>query len=126
MRRGTPAIRGTLLGAAVLAVVAVVYFMVDPSESVWIPKCAFHSITGYDCPGCGSQRMLHALLHGDFAAAWRANAFILCAAPVLALMAFSAGTRRRFPGLYRRLNSLPVIITVTVALVAWTVLRNVL
>lgn len=124
MRRGMRAGRATLLGIAVAAAVAVIYFTVDPAHSAWIPKCAFHSITGYDCPGCGSQRMLHALLHGDFAAAWQANAFIICVTPLLALMAYAAATRQRHPLLYSRLNSLPVIIILTVALIAWSILRN--
>lgn len=110
----------------VLIVVGVVsiYFFADPARSVWMPKCAFKALTGFDCPGCGSQRMLHALLHLDLAAAWKANPFILCAAPVLALMIFSASTRRRFPRLYAAVNSLPSIISITLALILWTVLRN--
>jgi hypothetical protein len=38
----------------IIVAVAAVYFFVDPSASRWVPKCAFHEITGYDCPGCGS------------------------------------------------------------------------
>lgn len=110
----------------IIVVVAAVYFFVDPSASRWIPKCAFHEITGYDCPGCGSQRMLHALLHGDFAAAWHANAFIICAAPLLILMLCSAALRTRYPRIYAWLNSPLMIAAITLSLLLWTVLRNLL
>ncbi len=110
----------------IIVAVAAVYFFVDPSASRWVPKCAFHEITGYDCPGCGSQRMLHALLHGDFAAAWHANAFIICAAPLLVLMLCSAALRARYPRLYAWLNSPLMIAAITLSLLLWTVLRNLL
>ncbi len=30
----------------IIVAVAAVYFFVDPSASRWVPKCAFHEITG--------------------------------------------------------------------------------
>lgn len=111
------------LGLGALACAAL-YFFIDPLSSKWIPKCVFHSITGWDCPGCGSQRMLHALLHGDFKGAWDANAFILIASPLLALMVFSASFRTRLPRLYRIVNSVPVIVAAGVAIIVWTLARN--
>ncbi len=48
-----------LLGLAVL------FFVIDPNKSEIFPKCIFHSVTGYHCPGCGSQRAIHSLLHLD-------------------------------------------------------------
>lgn len=103
---------------------ALLYFLFDPGSSPWAPKCAFHALTGWDCPGCGSQRMIHALLHGDLSAAWHANAFLLIATPLLAIMAFSACFRTRLPRLYKIVNSLPVIIAVCLAIVIWTIARN--
>ncbi|WP_316835671.1 DUF2752 domain-containing protein [Pedobacter nutrimenti] len=35
------------------------------ADSFFIP-CPFKHLTGYDCPGCGFQRSLLALLKGDF------------------------------------------------------------
>lgn len=89
------------------------------------PKCTFKFLTGYDCPGCGSQRMLHALLHGDIAAAWQANAVLLCMIPLLAIMIFAAMTRLRNPRLYAVVNSLPVIISLLAITIIWTILRNI-
>lgn len=85
----------------------------------------FHAVTGLDCPGCGSQRMLHSLMHGDFAAAWQANPFIICATPVIILMIAAAAQRKRFPDLYARINSPAAIAVYTTLLIGWTVWRNI-
>lgn len=44
-------------------VVAFIYFTINPSEVNFMPKCPLYSTTGVYCPGCGSQRALHDLLH---------------------------------------------------------------
>lgn len=114
-----------IASAAVIVVAAgVLYYLVNPADSVWAPKCVFRAVTGFECPGCGSQRLLHALLHGDIAAAWHANAYLLCMTPVLLLMVYAAVRRQRFPRLYASVNSIPVIIIVSISLIAWTILRN--
>jgi hypothetical protein len=46
---------------------AVLFYFLNPTEHVLFPRCLFNSITGYYCPGCGSQRAIHSLLHLDFA-----------------------------------------------------------
>jgi hypothetical protein len=30
-----------------------------------MPKCPFKMITGFSCPGCGIQRALYAIMHGN-------------------------------------------------------------
>jgi len=41
----------------------VLFFMLEPSKNQLFPRCAFNALTGYYCPGCGSQRAIHSLLH---------------------------------------------------------------
>lgn len=74
-------ISGLLLIAAVLYI----YIVYDPSESLLFPKCIFRSLTGFDCPGCGSQRAIHSLLHGHIAEAWHYNALMTAAIPYIFL-----------------------------------------
>ena len=52
--------RGLLLA---IPLVAVLFYFLDPVENILFPRCIFHSLTGYYCPGCGSQRAIHGLLH---------------------------------------------------------------
>lgn len=53
---------GLLVGISGLAVL---FFILDPAEYNIFPHCIFHLLTGYYCPGCGSQRAIHSLLHLD-------------------------------------------------------------
>jgi len=46
---------------------AILFFVLNPTEHEIFPKCVFNSVTGYYCPGCGSQRAIHSLLHLNFA-----------------------------------------------------------
>ena len=51
--------------SAVAITVSLFYFYFNPSASRYFPPCIFLSLTGFTCPGCGSQRAFHALLHGE-------------------------------------------------------------
>jgi hypothetical protein len=74
-----------LLGAAALCTLgALVYFAFDPTKVSIFPTCIFHSVTGLDCPGCGAQRALHQLLHGNVIAAIRLNAMFILSLPLAA------------------------------------------
>ncbi|MBV8785770.1 MAG: DUF2752 domain-containing protein [Mycobacterium sp.] len=105
---------GTLLGGA-LGYVA----LVDPhtADSAY-PLCPFKWLTGWNCPFCGGLRMMHDLLHGDLVASINDNIFLLTGIPLLAGWVLFRRARGRPP--------LPVsaLVTVVVAAIAWTVLRN--
>lgn len=66
-----------------LIILGLIYFFANPSLSAWMPKCPVHLLTGYQCPGCGFQRALHALLHGNVREAISYNLFLLIAIPYL-------------------------------------------
>jgi hypothetical protein len=72
------------LGAAFTGVALVVLFLFDPRSTSWYPPCIFHKLTGLDCPGCGSSRGLHCLLHGDLGRAADHNVLLFLALPLLA------------------------------------------
>jgi hypothetical protein len=66
-----------------LASVAVL-FTFDPAQSAFYPRCVLHQITGLHCPGCGSLRALHQLLHGHVLEALRLNPLLGLGLAVLA------------------------------------------
>lgn len=101
--------------------VGVLYYFCDPSGR-WMPKCLFHTLTGWDCPGCGAQRMAHALLHGEFARAWHSNALLLCFLPIIPF-----GVWADFkPGKVRRIFYHPIVVWgMTGLIIAWGIFRNI-
>lgn len=108
----------------VLAAVILVYSIFDPAGFEWMPQCVFHRLTGLECPGCGAQRMAHALLHGDIASAWRYNAFLLILIPLLAFMIWLEIYRLRYPRLYAQFYSSATIYTLSALIFGWFVVRN--
>lgn len=112
--------------AVLVAAMAAVYYFFDPSEASWMPRCIWKVLTGTDCPGCGSQRMAHALVHGDLAAAWKANAFAFCMLPVVVFLIWLEFFRERHASLYRRVHSPAAIAILTASILAWWLLRNLL
>ena len=104
----------------------VLYFLVDPGESAMMPKCLFKVLTGLDCAGCGSQRALYALLHGNLAEAWRMNALLVAFLPVLGWMLWLETVRKTRSKLYAAFYRPWVIWTFGGVVIAWFVARNVL
>ncbi|MCH5233845.1 MAG: DUF2752 domain-containing protein [Muribaculaceae bacterium] len=102
------------------------YFIFDPLKYGWMPQCFFHKVTGLQCMGCGSQRVVHALLHADISGAIRANALLVFSIPFLIFLLWLEFSRKSHPSLYRKVHSLPLIIVVSAILIAWLILRNIL
>lgn len=79
-----------VLLATAIGVGATVFFF-DPGTHGFYPACAFHKLTGWNCPGCGATRALYALLHGNVFAAWRDNALFVLVLAALAVWAMRFG-----------------------------------
>ena len=61
-----------------------ILFFFNPTQYGFYPVCYFHAATVLNCPGCGSLRALHQLLHGHVAEAARHNLLLLLCLPFLA------------------------------------------
>jgi hypothetical protein len=68
---------------AAFAGALVVLSLFDPATSGLFPPCPVRYLTGWYCPGCGSLRALHQLLHGNLRAAWAMNPLTVVLLPFL-------------------------------------------
>ena len=113
-------------GVIVFFLILAFYFIFNPVEVGFMPKCVFHHVTGLQCMGCGAQRMIHALLHADFIGAFRANALLFISLPFILFFLWTEFRRKKMPRLYARLHSVTTIWTVASILVIWFVVRNII
>jgi hypothetical protein len=107
-----------LAGAAATAVL----FCFDPSTVHFYPPCLFRLLTGFYCPGCGSLRATHALLHGRLGEAFRLNPLLLISMPVVAgMLVIDPRLKPKY-----RLSMNPVFpVIVLVVVVAFWIVRNI-
>jgi hypothetical protein len=104
----------------------ILYFFYNPSENSFFIPCPFHYITGLFCPGCGSQRAIHLLLHGDVIGAFKFNPLMVLTMPILVYglgittANWIFGTRYRFMLFY---SNLFVFGYFGIAILYW-ILRN--
>ena len=77
-----------VLVAGALGSGAILFFF-DPAKHGFYPICLFHSLTGWNCPGCGATRAAYQLLHGHLLRALHNNAlFVLMLAGLAARSAW--------------------------------------
>ena len=85
-----------LVFAAVGIVGALVLYNVDPRNPSSYPVCPFLGLTGCYCPGCGTLRALHQLLHGNLLTAMGYNPLAVLSLPFIAY-SLAASALRAFP-----------------------------
>jgi hypothetical protein len=65
---------------------AAFFYIYDPADSSnqhLFLTCLFHKTTGLYCPGCGGQRAVHQLLHGNIHQAAHYNLLLVLSLPLL-------------------------------------------
>jgi hypothetical protein len=117
-----PGLKKVLLVTAALALL-LIYFFFDARKGGF-PECPFHLLTGWFCPGCGSQRALSSLLHGKVFEATHNNILMVLFLPLLLYSAFIevryAGSRKM------KLWYSPVFVKVVLVIViCFWVIRNI-
>lgn len=78
-----------------MAVGAAYLFVFEPGRNGFFPDCPFRLLTGLNCPGCGTTRGLHRLLHGDLVGAFQFNPLMMLLLPIF-LYAFVRHTTAVF------------------------------
>jgi len=128
--------RGRALLWAVAAIGAVAALFVvraidpaDPADGHFYPFCVFHQLTGLHCPGCGTLRAMHQLLHGNLAAALRMNVLSVCLLPIMFVVVVrnAVGAWRGIPVVWHRPRWVPAGWRwgVVILIVGFGILRNV-
>lgn len=112
--------------AAVLAFTVYVYFSDPFAGEGSVTLCAFHAITGLDCPGCGMTRAAWLLMHGKPLQSLQQNPFlfvIFIAAYMLLAEASPYMIGKQLPQI-----TIPnwILIVLCVLVMIHTVVRNVL
>lgn len=109
--------------------IALIYKYFNPLESVFFPSCPIKTITGVDCPGCGTQRAAHHLLNGEFQLAFAQNSLLFILVPYLLLGFYlqlvPQPTETEFK-LRSVLYSQKAIIILGIVALMYTIIRNIL
>ena len=121
-RTDNPTIRTTLMSDKLfniiifggLAVMLCAVYFFDPNTDSIFPPCPTNAITDLHCPGCGTLRALHALVHGNLKEAISQNVMAVIFLPILPIMAI-------FPKLFH-FKFVPWAILIIFAI--YTILRN--
>ncbi|MBQ5663739.1 MAG: DUF2752 domain-containing protein [Bacteroidaceae bacterium] len=101
------------------------YYMFNPVSNSFFPKCPFLLLTELKCPGCGSQRAIHSLLHFDIVAAFKFNALLVLSLPIIALLIYAEFNRVKKPRLYSSLHNSFFIWIYFAIIIAWWIGRNI-
>lgn len=104
----------------------ILYYVADPSVQRFFPSCPLYRYTGWPCPGCGSQRAIHALLHGDFIKALSYNALLMLFIPLLAVLIWADIFKRKNPQFYMRVYSPRMTWSILIIALLWWIYRLIL
>lgn len=97
-----------------ILILTFLYFW-NPQDISWFPRCPFLALTGYQCPGCGTLRAIHSLLHFDVKNAMCLNWLTVVSIPLLVCLVLSR--RLRFSIMFGRFFLAVIVI--------WWVVRNI-
>ncbi|MDR0704047.1 MAG: DUF2752 domain-containing protein [Planctomycetaceae bacterium] len=74
--------RFIIIATLLAGMMLIVLYQGHPSEYRLIPPCPFHYLTGLYCPGCGTLRATHYLLHFNVTTAFRYQPLAVSLLPV--------------------------------------------
>ncbi|MEZ4740333.1 MAG: DUF2752 domain-containing protein [Flavobacteriales bacterium] len=95
-------------------------YLHDPEKGGFL-SCPFRLLTGLLCPGCGSQRALHDLMHLRIAEAFWHNALLVASIPLLGI---HWGYSAVFPSA-KPLSAYNQVVLAWAALaIGWGIVRN--
>ncbi|MGM5470375.1 DUF2752 domain-containing protein [Flavobacteriaceae bacterium LMO-SS05] len=115
-----------VLGAILFLGIVSLYFFWNPEGNNFFPKCPLHSLTGLYCPGCGSQRAMHQIIHGNIIEGLKYNYLIALLAIVLLYQSIIYVMNQLFDKTYYNILHHPLTIKlILVFIILFWVLRNI-
>jgi Protein of unknown function (DUF2752) len=112
--------------SGVIVVAAIILYFYNPSSSSIYPPSPFRALTGLYCPGCGTLRALHQLLHGHILKAFELNPLMMFAMPYLiySYVSYSAPVilGQKIPQIFIKPNWIWLILKI---ILGYWVLRNI-
>ena len=121
-----------LMGLGIMiALIAGIYLysQYNPEEHLLFPKCPVYMITGYQCPGCGSQRAFYNLFHGNFFTAFMYNPLMIFLIPYITLGIFIEYIANRNNPYVIHIRNIFfdkwAVLILAVVIFSYTVLRNI-
>ncbi|MFT3993445.1 MAG: DUF2752 domain-containing protein [Dysgonomonas sp.] len=122
--------RTTKLTASIIILLIgiAIYFIFSPEDSKYFPQCPFHYFTGLDCPGCGSQRAIHSLLHLEIKKAFLYNPLLVVAIPYIIMGIYMEyfGGKEKYPTIRKRLMGRNAIFIIFFIIVIFWIVRNII
>lgn len=116
--------RKVYIGSVVI-IAGLIYFFFNPADNNLFPKCPFYWLTGLKCPGCGSQRAIHSLLHLDLEAAFKYNALLIFSLPIIIVLGYAEIERTKYPNWYLKIHNVKFIWSYFVVTICWWICRNI-
>lgn len=103
-----------------LSCFVLIYHFFDPTHSDLAPKCPFWLLTGYYCPGCGSQRAIHCFLNGSIWEGMQHNYLLLPSLVYVILLTVAPRNGK----LIKALTSSTACWILFAVFMAWWLVRN--
>jgi hypothetical protein len=104
------------------------YSHFNPEEYRFFPKCPVYFLTGYKCPGCGSQRAFYHIFQGNIMTAFRLNPLMLLIVPYVLtgiyLEYIINRTNPRTVRLRELLFGKWAVLVLAITIVIYTIVRN--
>lgn len=106
--------------------ILLLYSLYNPLQCNFPLRCPWNLLTGTQCPACGFQRALYALLHGDIWNAIRYNYFFVFSIPyaLLAVLATWYNYRHAFDRLRIIIYHRYTLRAYIVMYLGWWIVRN--
>lgn len=118
-----------IIAAVIMVICGATYFytVYDPADNIF-PKCPFLTLTGYTCPGCGSQRAIHQLLHLNITEAFKFNPLLILSIPyiiTILILELLKSKNRFYYKWYNKLTGSAACMVILTIIIAYWVSRNI-